>query len=99
MLFDVKSLDDYTTKYASLLGEKAVAATLPLYVAGSEPPVDLSFVSQAPPHVVPYACQANVIYGVILAWLRQRAMIICGEMGTGKTLLGSAAIHAHATKT
>jgi hypothetical protein len=109
MLSDLnKTIDAYFTTYGALLGERAVEANPPLYRAGIDRSVDLSFTSHQDPRRVPYAAQANVINALVRSWTtrewldfgrraRKSSKVICGEMGTGKTLLGAAGIHAHAT--
>jgi len=41
---------------------------------------------------------AHVIEAVRKALCRQKSLMLVGEMGTGKTIMGMAAIHAHAHK-
>ena len=86
---NIETLDQYLNQYGPMLGRKAIEALDPLYVPGETPPLDLSALKRTP-----FPSQANVINGAALAWKDTRSIIICGEMGTGKTLLGAAAIHA-----
>ncbi len=88
-LADIDTLEGYLGAYGTLLGEKAVSALDPLYVPGESASLDLSMFRRPP-----FPCQAHVINAAAEAWKHTRSLIICGQMGTGKTLLGAAAIHA-----
>lgn len=92
----VNTLDTYLMRYGKLLGLRAAEMFNPIYMSGRDQSLDLSFVSAEDPNRVPYSSQANVINAVSRAWFPEKSLIICGEMGTGKTLLGAAAVHAHA---
>src|SRR4051794_6863986 len=44
----------------------------------------------------PFEAQSHAIEATRKALVRQKSLLLVGEMGTGKTLMGMAAIHAHA---
>src|SRR5579872_7261676 len=86
------SLDQYLLAYGNELGRQAQENLHPLH----DPLNDK-------PHAViktllrkPYAPQAHVITAGARALQRQKSLFLCGECGTGKTLMGQAVIHCHA---
>ncbi|HWE35045.1 MAG TPA: hypothetical protein VG406_00620 [Isosphaeraceae bacterium] len=91
MFESIRTIDEYLMAYGPLLGRKAVEALRPLYVLGRDESIDFSGLLRRPK-----PAQANVLNALVRAWDAQRAMIVCGEMGTGKTYLGAAGVHAHA---
>ena len=86
----IQSLDDYLLAYGPLLGKQAERSLDPLHVPGRDalPPLDLLR--------PPFEAQAHVLEATRKALKRQKAVLLVGEMGTGKTLMGMSAIHAHA---
>ena len=91
MLSECIKTDDYLTKYAPYLGAKSVETDKPLYTPGVDESLDFSSLYRAPK-----PAQANAVNALVRAWELQRALILCGEMGTGKTWMGAAACHMHA---
>lgn len=92
-LATITDLVGYINTYGDLLGRKAIGALAPLYVPGAESdPVLAAFLRE------PLFCQKNVIVAASRAFAHHRALIICGEMGTGKSLMGAAAVHQHAAE-
>jgi hypothetical protein len=108
MLRDCKSQSAYLETYGKMLGQRAVEALRPLYRAGIDKPLDLSFFSEDDPDRTLYASQESVVNALVASWqtreqkpnrrARKTSKILCGEMGTGKTPIGAATIHAAAVK-
>jgi hypothetical protein len=104
MLSLCKTQDQYLQTYGELLGVRAVEAVPPLYRAGIDEPLDLSFFAEADPDRTLYPCQENVVNALARAWqtreqtperrARKTSKFLCGEMGTGKTPIGAAVVHA-----
>jgi hypothetical protein len=72
------------------LGQQAAKATRPLHVPGSDPLSLHDLLRQ------PFEAQAHVIQATVAALKRQKSVLLVAEMGTGKTILSMAAVHAHA---
>lgn len=87
---NVQTLDQYMLTYGSLLGKQAERSLNPLHVPGSHP-VCLPDLAREP-----FEAQGHLIEAMRKALQRQKALLLVGEMGTGKTLMGMAGIHAHA---
>jgi len=85
-----KTLDTYLETYGRLLGLQAGAAVDSLHVPGRDAPLDLALLRPA------YPAQAHVITACVKAWHRQKALILVGDCGTGKSLCAAAIAHAHA---
>src|SRR5439155_4283306 len=64
----------------------------PLHVPGRDQFQELNLLRE------PFDAQAHVIEAIRKTLNRQKALLLVGEMGTGKTIMGMAAIHAHAGK-
>lgn len=86
------TLDDYLTKYGAILGRQAHEALVPLHDPSNDPvhPA-LDGLKRKP-----MDAQAHVITAGVKAMRCQRALLVVGEMGTGKTIMGQAIHHAHA---
>jgi hypothetical protein len=76
--------------YGSLLGKQAERSLDPLHVPDRDPLPVLNL------HRDPFEAQSHVIAATRKALNRQKAVLVVGEMGTGKTIMGMAACHAHA---
>jgi len=87
---DIEDLDEYLRAYGPLLGKQAEHSLSPLHVPGRDPLPALGLERQ------PFEAQAHVIEAARKALMRQKAMLLVGEMGTGKSLMALGAIHAHA---
>jgi hypothetical protein len=87
---DIVNLDQYLTAYGSILGEQAQRALQPLHVPLRDPLPELNLLRE------PFDAQSHVIEATRKALDRQKALLLVGEMGVGKTLIAMAAIHAHA---
>jgi len=89
-LYACDTLDDYLSQYGSLLGRQAQQSMAPLHVPERDSPISISLNRQ------PFEPQAHVITAAAKALNRQKSVLIVGEMGTGKTIMGMSAVHAHA---
>ena len=87
---EIQDLDEYMLKYGSLLGKQAEQSLEPLHVPGRDALPNLDLLRD------PFEAQLHVIEAARKALSRQKAILLVGEMGTGKTIMGLAAIHAHA---
>lgn len=86
----IKSLDEYLTTFGPLLGKQAEKSLAPLHVPGRDVLPTLELMRP------PFEAQAHVIEAARKALRRQKSIMLVGEMGTGKTIMGLATIHAHA---
>ena len=91
MLSEITKIDQYLTAYAADLGRKSVETDKPLYTPGVDESIDFSSLLRKPK-----GAQANAVNALVRAWDKQLALILCGEMGTGKTWMGAVAVHMHA---
>jgi hypothetical protein len=87
---EIKNLDEYMLAYGSLLGKQAERSLDPLHVPGRDPLPALDVLRD------PFEAQAHVMEATRKALRRQKAVLVVGEMGTGKTIMGMGACHAHA---
>ena len=87
---DIQDLDQYLLAYGPLLGRQAERALQPLHVPGRDACPDPGLLRE------PFEAQAHAIEATRKALARQKALLLVGEMGTGKTLMALAACHAHA---
>ncbi|MFO0804685.1 MAG: hypothetical protein U0791_16375 [Gemmataceae bacterium] len=85
-----ETLDDYLKSYGPLLGKNAEYALKPLHVPGKQPLRQTKLLRS------PFDAQAHVIEASRKALDKQKSLLLVGEMGTGKSLMGMAAVHAHA---
>ena len=83
-------LQSYLEKFGELLGTQAAAATRPLHDPSRDAPLDIPTLRK------PFDPQAHCIAAGVKALRRQPAILLCGEMGTGKTLMGQLIAHGHA---
>jgi hypothetical protein len=87
---EVQTLDEYLLTHGPMLGKQAERSLEPLHVPGRDPLPGLDLLRD------PFEAQSHVIEAARKALRRQKALLLVGEMGTGKTLMGLAATHAHA---
>jgi hypothetical protein len=87
---DVQNLDQYMLAYGPMLGRQAEQSLNPFHVPGRDPLPSLDLLRD------PFDAQAHAIEAVRKSLDRQKALMLVGEMGTGKTLMAMAAIHTHA---
>jgi hypothetical protein len=85
-----ETLDEYLKSYGPLLGKNAEHALKPLHVPGKHPIPTIELLRP------PFVAQAHVIEASRKALGRQKSLLLVGEMGTGKSLMGMAAVHTHA---
>jgi hypothetical protein len=84
------NLDEFLRACGPDLGKQAERSLEPLHVPGRDPVRALDLLRD------PFEAQAHVIEATRKALHRQKAILLVGEMGTGKSLMAMAAIHAHA---
>jgi hypothetical protein len=87
---DINTLEDYLLAYGPLLGQQAERSLEPLHVPGQHPLPILDLMR------TPFEAQRHVIEATRQALRRQKSVLLVGEMGTGKTIMGTSAIHGHA---
>ncbi|MCI0462768.1 MAG: hypothetical protein L0Z62_37955 [Gemmataceae bacterium] len=85
-----QNLDEFMRAYGPVLGRQAERSLNPLHVPGRGPLPALDLLRD------PFEAQYHVIEAARMALRRQKALLLVGEMGTGKTLMGMTAAHAHA---
>jgi hypothetical protein len=91
MLDEIDSLDEYLGTYGAMLGRQACQALRPLHVPGHHEAIDLADLRRQP-----FDAQAHVITAAAKALRRQKTLMLVAEMGTGKTQMAIATVHAHA---
>jgi len=85
---NVTDLDGYLKRYGRLLGQQAERSLTPLHVPGRDPLPTLDLLRD------PFEAQAHAAEAVRKALRRQKSVLLVGEMGTGKSLMSLAAVHA-----
>lgn len=88
---DITTLDDYLTRYGPLLGQQAQETLDPLHVPGRDKLPDYSQFLRKP-----FPAQEHFIAASVKALRNQRAIMMIGEVGSGKTLCGTTTVHVHA---
>ena len=88
---EIKTLEEYLLAYGPLLGQQAERSLHPLHVPGQHPLPILDLMRE------PFEAQQHVIEATRQALRRQKSILVIGEMGTGKTIMGMSAIHGHAS--
>ncbi len=88
MLADCNNLDQYLDAYGGLLAKQTEKSFLPLHVPGRDPVVRLDLARPL------FPAQLHAVTGVVRGLERQKSVILCAEVGSGKTGMGAAAIHA-----
>ena len=94
-IHEIFSMDAYLQNYGKILGRKAIHALSPLHVPFRD---ELPNFSAIPDHRQPFPAQGHVIAAAIKMFDKVGNGFVCGEMGTGKTLLGMLAVHYHAMR-
>jgi hypothetical protein len=87
---DIPDLDQYMLAYGAMLGKQAEQSLNPFHVPGRDPLRRLELLRE------PFDAQAHVSEAICKALHRQKALLLVGEMGTGKTIMAMAAVQAHA---
>jgi hypothetical protein len=90
-LCEITSMDQYLAAYGKILGKKAVTSLAPLHVPGRDELPDMEDLLREP-----FPCQQHVIAAGVEMLNENGSGFICGEMGTGKTLLAMSAVAKHA---
>jgi len=90
---EITTMDQYLQNYGSILGKKAITALDPLHLPSRDELPDFDDMIREP-----FEAQKHVIAATIKMMDEVNSGFICGEMGTGKTLLGMTAIHKHAQR-
>lgn len=81
---DIRGLDEYLHIYGPLLAKQAEQSLHPLHVPGRDPLPVLDLLRE------PFDAQTRVIAAARKTLHRQKALLLVGEMGTGKTLMAIA---------
>lgn len=92
-LHRINSLDGYLGNYGKALGKKAITSLMPLHVPNVDEVPDFD---EVPAHRQPFPAQADVVAAGIKMLNETGSGFICGEMGTGKTILSILTTHKHA---
>jgi Type III restriction enzyme, res subunit len=92
-LHEIGSIDEYLQSFGRTLGQKAIHALNPLHVPGRDPLPGFDDLLREP-----FPCQQHVIAAAIQMMDERGSGFLVGECGTGKTLLGMAAVHKHAQR-
>jgi tape measure domain-containing protein len=87
---EIQSLDEYMLAYGQQLGRQAERSLEPLHVPGRDPLPELGLLRE------PYEAQAHVVQAVAKTLKRQKSAWVIADMGSGKCLIGMAAVHAKA---
>lgn len=84
MISEIQNVTDYLKIFGNNLAEKVKDNAKPLFNPGDvwDPKMD-SLLRQ------PFAAQGDVIMSLVKVFEKQNSVIICGEMGSGKSLIGS----------
>lgn len=93
-LADLATLDDYLRTYGRVLAYKVVSTLDPLHLPGRDPvPSELDTLLRTP-----FEPQKHTIAASVKMMDEAGSGFIVGEMGTGKSLIGCSAVHAHASR-
>jgi hypothetical protein len=90
---EIKTMDDYLRNYGRILGRKAIHALDPLHVPGRDELPDFEDLRREP-----FPAQQHVVAAAVKMMDTVGSGFICGEMGTGKTILGMSAVYKHAQR-
>ena len=90
-LSQIGSMDEYLQSFGRILGKKAVTSLRPLHVPNRDPLPDMDDLLREP-----FPCQQHVIAAGVQLLNENGSGFVCGEMGTGKTLLAMTAVYKHA---
>src|SRR4051812_12092766 len=86
-------LDGFLLEYGALIGRRAQESLAPLHVPGDHDSIDVAMFRRKP-----YDPQAGVISAAMKALAAAKASVVCGQMGTGKTLIAQCIAHAMNTR-
>lgn len=91
MLSEVESLDQYMEAYGGILGMQVKKRVKPLHTPGVDETITASTLRK------PFPAQEHVVSASVkLLNAGEKAVIVCGEMGVGKTLIMATIAHTHA---
>jgi SNF2 family DNA or RNA helicase len=90
LMQDLHTLDSYLNSYGRLLARQAEGSMRPLHIPGRDPCRIAKLKRQ------PFEAQAHLICAGAKALARDRSLLVIGECGTGKTILGMGIAHTHA---
>jgi SNF2 family DNA or RNA helicase len=84
MIAEIQNVTDYLKTFGNNLAEKVKGNAKPLFNPGDawDPKMDTLLRK-------PFAAQGDVIMSLVKVFEKQDSVIICGEMGSGKSLIGS----------
>ena len=85
-LEQIESLTDYVTTYSHLMGDKIAEILNPRHKPGVDP-LDPLIETLGK---TPYRAQADVVQGAVKTLEKRKSVIVVGEMGSGKTIIGAA---------
>ena len=95
-ILPISAIDDmteYLRNYGAILGKKAIHALAPLHVPSRDELPDFSDCLRDP-----FPAQKHVIAAAVKMFDKVGSGFLCGEMGTGKTVIGMLAAHKHAQR-
>lgn len=84
---EIATLDQYMAKYGPLLGRQIRERLKPLHTPGVDPLLPTDTLRK------PFDAQSHVISAGVKHLRKNKALIVCGQMGTGKTLLAQTIFH------
>jgi hypothetical protein len=87
---DLQTLDSYLNRYGRLLARQAEGSMRPLHIPGRDPCRIAKLKRQ------PFEAQAHVICAGAKALRRDRSLLVIGECGSGKSIMGIGIAHTHA---
>jgi hypothetical protein len=97
-LEELKTLDAYLGRFGKTLGKKAIDSLDPLHVPGRDPLPSFSYIEEFDPKRMPFPAQQDVIAATVKMMDEAANGFVCGQMGTGKSLMGLLAVHEHALR-
>jgi clan AA aspartic protease (TIGR02281 family) len=89
-IHELKTIDDYLLNFGGTLGKKAIEALTPLHVPERHPLPAFEFGREL------FPAQQHVVAAIAKMFNTAGSGFLCGEMGTGKTFMGMAAVQTHA---
>lgn len=95
LLRHIDTMDGYLQAFGPILGKKAIDSLTPLHVKGRDP---LPNFIDVPRGRTPFDCQGHTIAAGVKMLDAMGSGFLCGEMGTGKTLIGMLTFHMHACR-
>jgi hypothetical protein len=81
------NLTEYLDRYGALIAERTKDLLRTAHVPARDKPLALDLKRK------PFDAQAHAVTAIVKAWKHNKSVILCAEMGTGKTMMGIAAVH------